>query len=279
MKIPPARITNHWEKNKKTKNKNTEKKKEKFFAVRDKTQSHIQLMMMAARGIIVTSSVRRAVLSAVAATTARSSWPVVGISASPFRGLASHSSDHHDDHHDHHHYPSPFEAPAGRPAPLKEEWVKLANEWPAEAHASSTIEYESRAEFHHVPGVGHYLSRALLLAALAYGAYELNAFVTADAEVHPFTRLVASLARTPEENSAASEEQFKMQRRRADDRMIILRAPNAYEKMYRLPFPEVYERASDFLIEPGTQISFEGVKPKYSWQENDDLYGPPYPKQ
>ncbi|KAJ3349159.1 hypothetical protein HDU83_000717 [Entophlyctis luteolus] len=50
--------------------------------------------------------------------------------------------------------------------------------------------------------------------------------------------------------------------------------------MYRIKFTGIFERHSDFLIEPGSQspATDTHVEIKHSWKEDDDLFGPSFPK-
>ncbi|KAJ3414528.1 hypothetical protein HDV05_006442 [Chytridiales sp. JEL 0842] len=192
------------------------------------------------------------------------------------RGLAS--SHHHDDHHD---------------APVKlhkEEYLKVAREWPHEYYAPmhhppqppSKIKYPSDhpdgSETLETPETffNAFWGRVLLFAGVSFGAYQLNEYVTAGQEVHPITRIIGSFMKTQEEIDAEVAHWIAVRRKEADDLLILQRRPE--RPIYRVMFPDVFSRASDHLIEPGSQIDVSDVKIKHQWQQDDDLFGPPFPK-
>jgi hypothetical protein len=118
--------------------------------------------------------------------------------------------------------------------------------------------------------------RFVTLVALSVGAYQLNDYITAGQEVHPLTRIIGSFMKSPEETEAETAHWIAVRQRAADDRLILSHRPEP--KIHRVMFPDLFVRASDHLIEPGSQADVSDVKIKYEWQKDDDLFGPPYPK-
>ncbi|KAI8848226.1 hypothetical protein BC829DRAFT_443903 [Chytridium lagenaria] len=155
------------------------------------------------------------------------------------------SSGHGDKHH--------FTGPTAYP----DEWLKVARE---------KLFFNSTGR------------RFALLGLFAAGLYQLNVYITADQDEHPFTRLLGSLIKSTEETDKEMTAVVHDQRKKANDQLILSDRPRDHPHFHRIRFPDLFYRASDHLIEPGSQIDLSDLKIKHTWQEDDDLFGPPFPK-
>ncbi|KAJ3204972.1 hypothetical protein HDU82_005481 [Entophlyctis luteolus] len=179
-------------------------------------------------------------------------------------------------------------------AETKEEWLRIARElsranvWPHEEFAPPHVEFPpSLLEFPEHPSDATgtdtprtllpFAAKALAAAALVYaGVAALN-----DASANgsnPLTNFIANNANTGDGSIREMERLYDESTKRADDTKILL--TKLPPPMYRIKFTGIFERHSDFLIEPGTQsaVTDGNVEIKYSWKEDDDLFGPPFPK-
>ncbi|KAJ3333617.1 hypothetical protein HDU76_006107 [Blyttiomyces sp. JEL0837] len=193
--------------------------------------------------------------------------------------LYASSSHKHDDHH---HHPT-------TPSPHKPDYLKVAREWPSEAYAylhhAPTLpslekypDHPDGSETTEKPETffNAFWGRVVLLGIVGVGAYQLNKSLTEGQEVHPITRILGSFMQTKDEYYNDMETAFHIRIKEADGRLISLNKTK--DEMPRTYFPERFLRASDHLIEPGSQIDVSDIKIKHSWQRNDDLFGVPYPK-
>ncbi|KAJ3104739.1 hypothetical protein HDU97_008918 [Phlyctochytrium planicorne] len=186
------------------------------------------------------------------------------------------SSGGHHEHHD--------VGPTAHP----EKWLKIAREWPHEYYALERPHIESTKNWPPHPDGSETLEtketffnatwgRFVLLGLFGYGLYKVNEYVTADQEEHPITRLLGSFIKSQDEIDKEMTAWLNYRRKEANDLLILENKP-LERPMYRVSFPERFFRASDHLIEPGTQIDLSDLKVKHQWEENDDLFGPPFPK-
>ncbi|KAJ3380401.1 hypothetical protein HDU84_005948 [Entophlyctis sp. JEL0112] len=160
--------------------------------------------------------------------------------------------------------------------------------WPHEEFAPPHVEFPpSLLEFPEHPSDATgtdtprtllpFAAKALAAAALVYaGVAALN-----DASANgsnPLTNFIANNANTGDGSIREMERLYDESTKRADDTKILL--TKLPPPMYRIKFTGIFERHSDFLIEPGTQsaVTDGNVEIKYSWKEDDDLFGPPFPK-
>ncbi|KAJ3215367.1 hypothetical protein HDU67_000523 [Dinochytrium kinnereticum] len=188
------------------------------------------------------------------------------------------SSGHHDDkHHD--------VGPTAHP----EEWLKVAREWPSEFHSLHHIHYTPNQVWPEHPDGSETLEhketffnstwgRFALLGLFGVGLYKVNEYVTSDQEEHPITRLLGSVIKSTEENDKEMTSFVAYRRKLANDMLIWTDRPRDNQNFHRVRFPDMFFRASDHLIEPGSQADLSDLKVKHNWQENDDMFGPPFPK-
>ncbi|KAJ3111284.1 hypothetical protein HDU96_005819 [Phlyctochytrium bullatum] len=192
----------------------------------------------------------------------------------------SSSTDHH---HGEHHYDGPTMHP--------DHWLKVAREWPKEYYAPLHADYESHLKW---PAADHLSGsetlenkatffnatwgRVVLIGLFGYGLYKVNEYVTADQSEHPITRLLGSLIKSTDEIDKEVEAVVKFRRTEANDQLILTERPKSATNFHRLVFPDRFYRASDHLIEPGTQVDLSDLEIKYGWQKDDEYFGPPYPK-
>ncbi|KAI8818593.1 uncharacterized protein EV422DRAFT_537614 [Fimicolochytrium jonesii] len=207
-----------------------------------------------------------------------------------------YASDHHDDHHD-------DAGHSSKPPLHKEEWLEVARNWPHEYHypghyRAGTLDeiyppsdnYGHKAETpsgaetlgQHETFFNSFWVKAVLAVVGTTVAYRINdSYATAAAErgePHPLTQWLTKYSNlfTAERAHEDHTKWIAVRQREADDRLIV---QHAYDpKPYRISFPGMFERASDHLIDVGSQINVSDVKIKYSWQKDDDLLGPPFPK-
>ncbi|KAJ3002294.1 UNVERIFIED_CONTAM: hypothetical protein HDU68_006339, partial [Siphonaria sp. JEL0065] len=93
---------------------------------------------------------------------------------------------------------------------------------------------------------------------------------------NPFTKYIGDNLKGREAVERDMAESFKVQQKLADDARILNGQSDG--QIHRLYFPGVFERRSDFLVEPGSQSTFtdSDVKVKTFQQKDDDLFGAPY---
>lgn len=118
------------------------------------------------------------------------------------------------------------------------------------------------------------------LALLAGTAiYRINESYSEGKEVHPLTAWLAKYQNifTAERAHEDSTKWIAVKQKEADDRLIISKGWTP-SRTYRVSFPGMFERASDHLIDVGSQVDVSDVKIKHRWEQDDDVFGPPYPK-
>ncbi|KAJ3274551.1 hypothetical protein HK104_004079 [Borealophlyctis nickersoniae] len=109
----------------------------------------------------------------------------------------------------------------------------------------------------------------------------LSDYYTADEPANPVSKwwheTVASL--NPKGDSLEKLAIINRTRQReADDRFVF--SSRGVDYYHYLETPHALTRASEILISPGTEVDMtDAIKNfRYSWAKDDDLFGPPYPK-
>ncbi|KAJ3324138.1 hypothetical protein HDV06_000679 [Boothiomyces sp. JEL0866] len=202
------------------------------------------------------------------------------ISKLNIRGFASHH--HHDDHE--------VESPIH-----KDEYLKIANNWPHEHFApehylqGEQAEYETTPEMLDLIASSHaepepetfftpFFRNLLLAGVVGLGLYRVNEYYAHDKPVHPITAFIQDYQKKFNditENDRQVAINMKKAQQYADDQLIFNSAPKKQSPVYRWNGP-VFERASDFIVPLG-QVDVSDVKIKHSWQINDDVLGVPFP--
>ncbi|KAI8809056.1 hypothetical protein BJ742DRAFT_738499 [Cladochytrium replicatum] len=202
------------------------------------------------------------------------------------RVVAGGHNDHHNDHHDDHHHPA---GPSIHP----EEYLKIAREWPHEQYWSGYFQDNAvkvEVEHEHPPTAQELAASSSRTNTRLYGilgvagilAYAIAALPNNKNGDHPITAWMQLRMHTPEETLESMANSYENRLRASDDALIMLEgAKFGIHKpgLYRISFPETFEKASDFLIEPGTRVDFSDFKIKHNWEQDDHLFGPPYPKE
>ncbi|KAJ3045251.1 hypothetical protein HDV00_011123 [Rhizophlyctis rosea] len=242
------------------------------------------------------------------AAPARSAQLVPRFSAnnSPARSFAS---GHHDDvHHDHgndryrDNFPPQGTVGGPRPELHPEEYLKVGRNWPHEYYhpdhffgpqeapwVSNYPLYGHSKDFpkgnepENVPSEGFNspgFTRVLLAGITLLVLVRLNDWYSSGKEVHPLTEFLAEhieqfnpKSQYGKQMAAGLEKSYRL----ADDQKILETwAPPGI----RISFPGGFYRASDRLIEPGSQVDLTDIEKKilHTWQRDDDLFGPPFPK-
>ncbi|KAI8621835.1 hypothetical protein BC830DRAFT_1092445 [Chytriomyces sp. MP71] len=173
----------------------------------------------------------------------------------------------------------------------KEEWLKIAREWPHEYYSPPAAQdLPSTLTFPEHPDGSEtktgrtesfftaWHAKALVVVGASYFAVDyLNAAHTKGE--NPFAKYIADNGATRAQTEKEMAQSLALQQAIADDARIL---HNSLPKpIHRLMFPDVFSRHSDFIVEPGSQsTATDGDVPiKYSWQRDDDLFGPPYPSK
>ncbi|KAL2911164.1 hypothetical protein HK105_209372 [Polyrhizophydium stewartii] len=244
----------------------------------------------AARACSSASSARApATFSAATAAAAVRVLPAV-------RGMAGGHGHGHGDHHDDGHE---------LPAKLhKEEYLKVAREWPLEQlspyNGKVPIEDELASLPHAPEPTGFdwikrgeatpteswsapFWTRLLLAAVTGVALFRVNEYYTRDAPVHPLMALIdqardalgGGAANTYEYNAKA----MPLRQRAADDRLIFNTARlGRTGEITRVSFVDFHTRASDRLIPVEPDIDFSDIEIKPNWKRHDKYLGVPYPK-
>ncbi|KAJ3120601.1 hypothetical protein HK100_012725 [Physocladia obscura] len=194
--------------------------------------------------------------TAGAGVSARALKPVARISVR----LAHSSHEHEHEHEQKREYL--------RNKPTKEEWLKIAREWPHEFYAPPAGHYApsllkfpehpdgSESQAHPESFFTSSIAKGLLLIATVYASISyLN--TTAENGTNPFTNYIQR--NTPSKKLLEKEmaESFAIQQKIADDTRILTNRPAP--GIHRLYFPDVFLRHSDFLVEPGSQSPVTGI--------------------
>ncbi|KAJ3191939.1 hypothetical protein HK101_007260 [Irineochytrium annulatum] len=196
-------------------------------------------------------------------------------------GLRSYGSGHDDHHHVKDDSPSKLQP---------DEWLKIAREWPHEYYAPKlypidpfpskpTFTDGSETQSVHTTMFNRFTTRLLLLLGTAYGLYTLDDYVNGQQETHPLTRLLASYMKPRDELERETRYAFWSEMREADDRLITMKQARPDYAQWRYHDESRLERCSDWLIVPGSQVDMSDVQFRHSWQHDDDLFGPPFPKK
>ncbi|KAJ3058317.1 hypothetical protein HK102_010569 [Quaeritorhiza haematococci] len=121
-------------------------------------------------------------------------------------------------------------------------------------------------------------TRVLALAIVGAALYRVNEYYTAGLDEHPFTTWMRGYIFGMDDPDNCNKNWIAIRQREADDR-LIKREFSPVKTMHRISFPDMFQRASDHLIVPGSQIDVSDVQVKTKWQENDKYVGAPFPKQ
>ncbi|TPX62659.1 hypothetical protein PhCBS80983_g00326 [Powellomyces hirtus] len=187
-----------------------------------------------------------------------------------------------------------------RPPMHKEEWLEIARNWPHEYHYPGNYRADSPDEiFPPSDNLGHksdapsgaetlqqtetyanaFWMKVFLGIAATATLYNINERYSAGKEVHPFTEWLGQREKlfTAEKAHADHAKWIAIKQREADDRLVVT---DAWEpRPHRISFPGAFQRASDHLIDVGSQVDVSDVKIRHTWQLDDDVAGPPYPKK
>ncbi|TPX37061.1 hypothetical protein SmJEL517_g01118 [Synchytrium microbalum] len=198
----------------------------------------------------------------------------------------------HDSHDSHH------PVSTGTESKLHpEELLKVARNWPHEAHYPGNFIARSGPE----PGwneprthLGHcvdnptggdtpkedfsssFWTTFLGLGVVMVAVWRLNDYATAGKEEHPIHTALKGYIPSMQDIEASTRDWVTFRQREADDR--LLRQEWQPAKVWTPRFDGMFERASDWLITPGSQIDTSDVKFKHTWEKDDELFGAPYPK-
>ncbi|KAI8585326.1 hypothetical protein HDU88_002397 [Geranomyces variabilis] len=188
-----------------------------------------------------------------------------------------------------------------KPTMHKEEWLEVARNWPHEYYYPGNYKAGSSDEiFPPTDNCGHdqanpsgaetvaeretffspFFLRFALLVGTATALYKVNESYAAGKDVHPFTAWLAKREAlfTAEDAHKNHAKWIAIKQREADDRLIITDEYDA-KRPYRISFPGTFQRASDHLVDPGSQIDVSDIAIKHTWQKNDDVAGVPYPNK
>ncbi|KAJ3059379.1 hypothetical protein HDU99_006365 [Rhizoclosmatium hyalinum] len=169
-------------------------------------------------------------------------------------------------------------------------WLKIAREWPHEYYApphgeqpESLLTYPDHPDGSETQSKretffsSYFLKAGVLVAASVFAIQSLQ---QTKKDENPITKYISENMRGRDGIESDMQRNLAIQQRIADDTRILTNG--APQTIHRLYFPGIFERSSDFLIEPGSQSPVTGssgtVEIKYSWQKDDDLFGLPYPK-
>lgn len=116
------------------------------------------------------------------------------------------------------------------------------------------------------------------MGAVLVGGYRVNEYFTKDMEKHPLTSFIDSYQKYFDGYKMYQQdaESIPIRQQIANDQLIF-QSKDKVRPMKRVSFPDSFSRASDFLIPVGSQVDLSDLNIKYSWQENDDIFGVPYP--
>ena len=180
----------------------------------------------------------------------------------------------------------------------KEEYLKLAREWPHEFYDPSHFEENhSHEEPRVTPEMlalqassfedpepaqlsSQFWKRALILGIAGAAFYRFNEYYAETKKVNPITAMLQEIMKDYDGYKTYQEdaESIPIRQGIANDQ-LILQSKNQFEKpMKRFSFPGTFERASDFLIPIGSQVDVSNIDFHYTWQENDKYFGVPFPE-
>ncbi|KAJ3011719.1 hypothetical protein HKX48_006699 [Thoreauomyces humboldtii] len=187
-----------------------------------------------------------------------------------------------------------------KPPMHKEEWLEVARNWPHEYHypgnyrAGSPDEIfpESDNSGHSVPNpsgaetlsqpetyFNSFWLKTFLTLGGVFALYQANASLTKDGSVHPFTAWLGEREKlfTADRALADHAKWIAIKQREADDRLVVT---DGFEQPeYRISFPGTFQRASDHLVDVGSQIDVSDIKIRHRWQKDDDVNPNPYPNK
>ena len=194
--------------------------------------------------------------------------------------------------------PSRFYASAPKDSIYKEEYLKLAREWPHEFYDPSHFEdNHDHSEPKVTPEMlalkatsfedpepaqlsSQFWRRLLVFGVLGAAFYRFNEHYTNTNQVDPLTKFMRELTNNYDGYKTYQEEAESIPIRQdiANDQ-LILQSKNQFEKpIKRMSFPGSFERASDFIIPVGSQVDVSNLDYHYTWQENDKYFGVPFPE-
>ncbi|KAJ3214165.1 hypothetical protein HK099_007001 [Clydaea vesicula] len=120
-------------------------------------------------------------------------------------------------------------------------------------------------------------TKVLIFGVLGLTLYRTNEFYSQGKDVHPFTLFLGNLRAFKNDDYEENRKWVQLHQKEANDRMIDRDWEPAV--IHRVRFSDIFQRASDHLIEPGTQIDVSDIKFKHSWQDDDEIFGVPYPNK
>jgi hypothetical protein len=178
----------------------------------------------------------------------------------------------------------------------KEEYLKVAREWPHEYFDPSHFEkgktlpqkvtpemlaLMATAYEHPEPETFNrtFWTRVLVLGVLISGFYRTNEYLTKDGQLHPLTKFIGQYLTQFDGQLTYEEEKASIKERQqyAWDQLIFRDKVWKPVEVRRWSFPATFQRASDFIIPVGSQVDVRDVKMKHTWEKDDELMGKPYP--
>ncbi|TPX42229.1 hypothetical protein SeMB42_g02764 [Synchytrium endobioticum] len=179
-----------------------------------------------------------------------------------------------------------------------EKWLKVARNWPHEYHYPGNHTARSGP----APGaddpkfeLGHstehplggdtpkedfsspFWTAFLGLGVIVVAVWRVNDYVTSNgAHEHPLHAKLKANIPSLDQLNESTKHWVSFRQREADDRLI--RHAWQPNRVWTPRFDGMFDRASDWKIVPGSQIDTSDIKFKHTWQRDDDLFGPPYPK-
>lgn len=193
--------------------------------------------------------------------------------------------------------PKRFYASPPKDSIYKEEYLKLAREWPHEFYDPSHFEEVNNEEPKVTPEMlalqassfdnpepaqlsSHFWRRLLILGVASAAFYRFNEHYSEQNKPNPITQMMQEWIKNYDGYKTYKEEMVSIPVRQsiANDQ-LILQSKNQFEKpMKRISFPGTFERASDFVIPIGSQVDVSNLDYHYTWQQNDKYFGVPYPE-
>lgn len=141
-------------------------------------------------------------------------------------------------------------------------------------HGDETISPERSTGFS-----SPFFTTCLFSIVAFYALYRVDNYYNGDKKIHPIGAFFYGFREDQEKAAEYYYNWLKTYKIVAEDTLVLKDyVKNDPTQMIRVKNTAGFHRRSDWLVGPGESVDFSDVKVKHSWQEDDKLFGVPYPK-
>jgi hypothetical protein len=149
---------------------------------------------------------------------------------------------------------------------------------PRSHHADTVYGSDTVGEDKYADFSSPLVTKLLIAAVGGYAVYRIDRHLFGDREIHPIAEFIGLFKEDPAEAEEYHKKWLDITKRAAEDTLILKAdVKRKNDQIYRIKDDSCFYKRSSWNILPGQDVDFSNVKVKRSWQEEDKLFGVPYP--